>query len=67
VEGDYSEEDVINLLVNAKAIESVQSDPSVQDESACEAGETTNIFLDKAKTFQNLPVQLYVCPNWMRR
>lgn len=47
VEGDDNEEDVIHLLDDAEALELVQYDPSVQDETAWEANETINAFLEK--------------------
>ena len=45
--GDDHEEDVIDLLDDAEALELVQYDPSVQDENAWEASETINTFLEK--------------------
>jgi len=46
-EGDDNEEDVIDLLDDAEALELVQFNPSVQDESTWEAGDTINTFLEK--------------------
>jgi len=39
--------DVIHLLDDVEAMEFVQYDPSVQDETAWEASETINTFLEK--------------------
>ena len=46
-EGDDNEEDVIHLLDDAEALELVQYDPTVQDETVWEANETINTFLEK--------------------
>jgi len=46
-EGDDNEEDVIDLLDDSEALELVQFDPSVQDESTWEAGDTIHTFLEK--------------------
>ena len=47
VEADIVEEDdIIDLLDDAEALEFIQFDPSVQDKNAWEAGEVINAFLD---------------------
>ena len=46
MQGDDNDKDVIDLLDDAETLELVQFDPSAQDESTWEAGETINAFLE---------------------
>jgi len=44
---NVEEDDIIDLLDDAEALEFVQFNPSEQDENAWEAGEVINTFLEK--------------------